>query len=424
MTERMPQPGFAPIPDESTNRPLFSAVPPEESPSARIVAPKKAGAAGAVAAAALQSFGARYDGLAGSAGVEVETLPTVEFDRVQPVAIQFYQDPSVGMVAAPAGNAPVGPAEPGDYVYTYSTVQTDPDQDPAATPALAVFAMNDAPTQATRFYFAQVDAAATDPQLSTYFFEHAKAGALMRLTWQGGTSVFRTLDLVVSDVVEHGDYLEIVSVDAGVYEPNGDGDALQDGQNVDFHFMSSPPAAPLPPNPPHNAAVRARVTYSAGTAGNLQFDCDWAGGLVVHAKKLSVARVAYPLDSRIAYRDDRVSLALTVCPAAPHSPHAPSFTVLPVPVAANATRVIAVPALARRLSLLCLYEVGDAKLATMHVAFVSRRGVALHWIDALSARAALFGEGVAIPPGTATLALSNRSADAGVQLGAVFHLSF
>jgi hypothetical protein len=177
-----------------------------------------------------------------------------------------------------------------------------------------------------------------------------------------------------------------------------------------------------------NGGVRARVSYSAGLSGKLTFDCDWRGGLLVHAQQLDVARVAYNPDPISGtYGAQPVKLAATALIGGEHPQGSPTYTVPPAPVLVDATRTIALPLLASRVQLLAIYgnggASGDAPLGQWFLAFISSWGGVLHWIDALSSREALFGGGLAIPHGTAELALTNSSADASVCFGALFHLA-
>jgi hypothetical protein len=64
---------------------------------------------------------------------------------------------------------------------------------------------------------------------------------------------------------------------------------------------------------------------------------------------------------------------------------------------------------------------GDAPLAQIYLAFAMPFSSSQGFIDALSARAALFGEGLPIPHGCNSIVLTNES-PFGVELGAIFHL--
>jgi hypothetical protein len=83
-----------------------------------------------------------------------------------------------------------------------------------------------------------------------------------------------------------------------------------------------------------------------------------------------------------------------------------------------------IPNFARRVTLLLKYGSvgsGDAPLAQLFVAFKLPHQGSQGFIDALSARAALFGDGLPIPHGAEAIVLTNASADV-VSMGAIFHL--
>ena len=103
-----------------------------------------------------------------------------------------------------------------------------------------------------------------------------------------------------------------------------------------------------------------------------------------------------------------------------------AYSMLIEAVAIDETYRLVVPSLARRVSLIALYgnegAPGDAPLGELFITFISAAGNAIAYIDAMSAREALFGLGLPIPNGTREVGLSNRSDDASVRLGAVWHL--
>jgi hypothetical protein len=176
-----------------------------------------------------------------------------------------------------------------------------------------------------------------------------------------------------------------------------------------------------------NGAALARVTYIAGLSGKVHFDCDWMGGFLVLAQKLDIARVAYRPDAiTCAYGAQPISIGANVAIGGPRPPHAPTYTVPPAAVAIGATRVVPLPLFARRVQLLTIYgdggASGDIPSGQLFLAFMSSAGGVLQWIDALSARE-VFGGGLSVPHGAVSVALTNRSADASVCLGAIFHLS-
>lgn len=381
-------------------RSQFSAIPADEAPNVFLPA-AKGGKSDGAAADARYFFGNRYDGLAGAEGLETEMIPIIELAAVAPIALQFVQDVSVGAVGAGAG------FESLDLAFTFDEAIEEVDPGPGK------LRINNSPENALRLIASRTDVDLNDNWLQ--YFTAGHSAMQVRLAW--GVGNVNHVDWEVEAVEEFPDYLIFVFAALGSADITTS--IGESGGEVILFVTGTPP-----PPPPPNASVRARLVYSAGTSGNLSVDLDWAGGCVVHAKKLSVSRVNYAYDPRHPYLDNTIRVALTVCPGAPHSPHSPTFTLLPMPVLPEAERVIAIPPLARRLSLLVLYELGDAPLSQLVLVFLSRNGDQLHFIDALSTRDALFSDGIPIPTGAASLVLSNRSADTGVQLGAMFHLSF
>lgn len=380
--------------------PLFSARPEHDGdPHPFLLAAAAKGKSGDV-----YFLGNRFDGMAGAEGAVNDSIQQVEFDRVTPVALSFWFDPSVHG-ADPVGND----QSSNDFVFSTSHSDSDPGSGKLRLSA----GLDDSvrlfvnPTGTLLQSFAIAHSNSLRGSLLDGVFP---ASTRLSLTWQTSGD-FNTIEYQPVGVEVVGNYLRFTLSPTNT---PGYTTPLANLQQVTLLLTA--------PKPPPNPAVQARVTYSAGTAGNLTFDCDWAGGLVLHAKRLSVSRVNVPLDPRRRYGDGLISAAVTACPAAPHSPHAPSLTYLPLLVDPTATRLIAIPPLARRVSLLTIYELGDAPLQFFQVAFVTRRDESVAWIDAKSARNALFGEGLPIPPGCTTLALQNRSEDADAQLGAVFHL--
>jgi hypothetical protein len=180
----------------------------------------------------------------------------------------------------------------------------------------------------------------------------------------------------------------------------------------------------------YNSDVRARVTYGAGGSGQLSFDCDWRGGFVVHATRLSVEFVSYKMPPAIALYQAALQVVLGVTAGLNGSrpTHAPTYTVLPEAVAAAGVRQIEIPLLARRVALVMRYgfdpavgTTGDAPLGATFLSFADSAGNALAWLDASTTRASVFGEGLSIPAGAAYLGLSNNN-DTPTSLGAIFHL--
>jgi hypothetical protein len=176
----------------------------------------------------------------------------------------------------------------------------------------------------------------------------------------------------------------------------------------------------------YNSDVRCRVTYGAGRSGQMQFDCDWRGGFVVHATRLTVEAVGYKLPSATPYQAALdVILSATAGLHGSRPTHAPTYTVQPATVVPTATLQIEIPLLSRRVALLLRYGLlgssGDAPLGQLFVSFADATGAALAWIDCSTTRAAVFGEGLSLPAGARYLGLTNTSVQ-DVNMGAIFHL--
>lgn len=95
----------------------------------------------------------------------------------------------------------------------------------------------------------------------------------------------------------------------------------------------------------------------------------------------------------------------------------PTYTFPTVAVDSQGSASFPVPAQARKLR--CALRWGeesgstpDAPLGQYFFAFINRSFGPLGWIDAASAREALFGDGVFVPPGTHAVQFDNRSPDA------------
>lgn len=178
-----------------------------------------------------------------------------------------------------------------------------------------------------------------------------------------------------------------------------------------------------------NAAVRARVRYRSAKS-EVEFDCDWAGGFQVYADRLEIARVPFAPDSELLYADAPVDVALTVLADAPRPGGSLALTVPPMAVPTpTGDRFLAFPihSFARRVNLILKYgddpeAPGDAPLGQIFVAFVGKYDRSLCYIDAMSAREALFGAGLQIPYGVSKLVVSNRSDDDSMQIGVVWRL--
>lgn len=188
-----------------------------------------------------------------------------------------------------------------------------------------------------------------------------------------------------------------------------------------------------------NSTVQARVTFSAGRSGPLTFDCDWRGGFVVHASKLEIEFVPIKARPDVPFQalTDAI-LSATAGLRGVRPAHPPTLTFLPYEaITRNTFRSLVVPPMARRVSLLARYGqqplngvanfpaygggTGPAPLSQIYLEFMDEMGGVDTWIDAFSAREALFGAGVPIPEGATQLELVNGSSET-LRLGAVFHL--
>lgn len=175
-----------------------------------------------------------------------------------------------------------------------------------------------------------------------------------------------------------------------------------------------------------NAAVRARVRYTAGKVIDATFDCDWSGGFVLNASRIEFSRIAFAPDGVAPYFDAPVDIAATVMAGSTLSPPPCQLTEPTELIEPDEHRTLTIPPFARRVNLILRYgndgAPGDAPLGQLFIAFVGRLDRALSYIDAMSAREALFGVGLPIPAGATKVVLSNRSADPSVRLGVIWRL--
>lgn len=191
------------------------------------------------------------------------------------------------------------------------------------------------------------------------------------------------------------------------------------------HILLVIPQAPTEVKP--NAAIRARVRYSVGSSDDIEVNCDWRGKLQVMAKRISLERVTVVADREAPFEPHRVRLSAVAMvggspPLLPLTLTDPGALVL-----SGASRTLDIPLHAARLSILLrwgleLDDPGDAPLGQVFVAFVTEAGNAIGFVDAMSSREALLGEGVPVPAGAVQAILSNRVPDADLRLGAVWHL--
>lgn len=225
-------------------------------------------------------------------------------------------------------------------------------------------------------------------------------------------------------VVVHATNLSPLGLPLGSWEEAGfpGGLPLVNGDFIAVTGVEEVPPTEVKPN----AAVRARVRYSAGKAEDISFECDWRGEIELVASRVELSRVVFKPDDAAPFHETSLKLRAIATLDGP-TPRIPAtYTVPAVNVNAGAYRSVPLPALAQRVSVLARYggdpeDVGDVPLGQIFVSFATETGNAMGYIDAMSAREALFGLGLSIPAGAVDLLLVNLSADP-IDLGAIFHL--
>lgn len=207
------------------------------------------------------------------------------------------------------------------------------------------------------------------------------------------------------------------------FVPEGSSGAMIHGNLYTFSLAKRVPPTEVKPN----AAIRARIRYSAGKAEDIEFDCDWRGEVELTASRVELRRVVFKPDTEKPFHETSVRLRAIAAVDGP-APRIPATYTVPVAeVVSGAYRTIPLPALAQRVSLLTRYgndplDPGDAPLGQIFVSFGTESGNAMGYVDAMSARETLFGAGLSIPAGAVDVVLVNLSPDP-VDLGAIFHLA-
>ncbi|MET0795296.1 MAG: hypothetical protein ABW061_27505, partial [Polyangiaceae bacterium] len=177
-----------------------------------------------------------------------------------------------------------------------------------------------------------------------------------------------------------------------------------------------------------NAGVFARIRYETGKAQEQTFDCDWSNGFQLWARRFELWRVSRRVEMGQDYAAGvvQVHAVVAVGPAA-HPPYPPQLTTEPdwVQPGDEEARQLEIPPYARRVSLLARFGSGgspDIPLGQLIVGFANNRGTAINWIDAATAREALFsGDGLPLPANAAVIVLTNKSDDP-IELGVLWHL--
>lgn len=351
-----------------------------------------------------------YEGGLGSEFSAVDFTP-IELPQPKPITLQFYQDTSL------RGTTRVEPQPNNEWDQAWWLQPND------ETPSAGALQLADVVTPLTN---AVVLVSISDNFNAAVPFAGTAEGMFgtvshVRMTW-GVASFIRYIFSGYEFVDGTPDFYRLVMSgieSSNVVDPL---DTTPGATAVRLYFES--PQEPLEFRP--NAAVRARVKYSAGKAENIQFECDWSGSLQLMASRVELSRVAVAADPLAPYEPQPVKLAAVALVNGVRPVALPTLTIPTAAVGIDTTVTVGIPPLARRVSLLALYgnegAEGDIPLGQLFVAFKSGAGNALAYIDAMSAREALFGLGLPIPAGAVDLGLSNRSADTSVRLGVVWHL--
>lgn len=341
-----------------------------------------------------------YTGKAGvRVDLEVPLKPAVELPEMRPLAVMLSSNPTKTQPPQP-------PAESDEWGYTYDGSSTD-----EGGQALGTLRFNTAPqVDATILYVAIPEA---DGNVGDFLIAHAQVELLIE--YESTVLRFAVVDFAEND--DEGVRVLTLTVEPGAHTIGGADGVLENAQGFTLRLSG----LRIP-----NAAVRALVRYTAGNR-DVEFVCDWTGGFLVYARRLELTRVTYAPDPTFFYEDGAIEIGAVVIADAPRPPGTPRLTILPADVEPNASLSLAVPPFAARVNLLARYgnegAPGDAPLGQIFLAWVTLQGHSIGYIDAMSAREALFGAGLPVPYGVATLVLTNLSADPSLQLGAIWQLS-
>ena len=346
-------------------------------------------------------LGQRYDGKLGGAEGNTEPMLTlVEFDGVRSVTVQLHQQTRL----PPDDPLTVPQPDLSSNVLFFNYDDTPEDTDPGgiapnafrfSTDKLKLYLSKDATNQAA------------------WDLEEYLGGATKIRLWFSAELILTIGD----DIVERADDYEIPLGGFGASLASLPGDGFL---TEVYGLTPQPPATYYP-----NASARAVVRVRSGQAGEIEFECDWAAKFEVLAQTIEIDRRSFRPNGAKSYVDTTVSLKAAVSLEGAGSSFAPVLTMPPLGVSAsNGERTYDIPQLARRVSLLTKYPDapgGDVPLAQIFLAFATPFEGAMGYIDALSARDALFGDGMPIPHGAYQIVLTNAS-PTDLYLGLLFHL--
>lgn len=408
------RPGMVPTPPVAPQQRKRGAI-PGGAPLARPVRPANVLSESGEDQAATDRWAYNYTGNAAAGAPPSEDggfdsippfKPAIELPEPRPLTVLFYQD----VQAVQVSTEPISQNFNGVYTFDDSAQNAD-----GLAPGRFRVSETDTDQPYSSFiYLALPEPWETSP---TDFLDRATQPKI-RISY-GGDSYFysKINEWEIIDGTPRVLQLTVDSIDAFVNETDG---PLDDAQavGVEFDGLRIP-----------NAAVRARVRYRSGPS-DITFDCDWAGGFQVYAERLEIQRVAFQPDVQIPFADAAVTISATVQADAPRPGGSLSLTVIPVRVPTlTGKRFYSFPvhSLARRVCLMLKYGAsedlpGDAPLGQIFLAFVGKFGRSLCYIDAMSAREALFGAGLPIPAGTSQLVVSNRSDDDTMLIGLIWRL--
>jgi hypothetical protein len=398
--------GLAPIPEEPTQQRRRGAVPP--IPSGVTSRPSTAAAKDkSDKVVSKDRWALRYQGNAGvlndsNVNTAIPLEPVIELDTIKPLTVLFWQDTQYPQPSHEA------------HSQTFFEYLFDGTSQSGSGLAMDRFRLSETDTDMPYSGLIYVAVGPADGNIRREL--QSTTSRTIAIRWGGSSYMEWTVDAWESESDGGVDYVVITATatDSLINETDG---PLEDGEGVELEVRGLKVA---------NAAVRARVTYTAGKLVDVSFDCDWIGGFTLHASRLEIGRVPYAPDTAIGYNDAPVDVAATVMANAPSATELLQLTVPVAAVAIDAYRELVIPPLARKLNLLLRYgnegAPGDAPLGQLFVAFVGRHDRSLSYIDAMSAREALFGVGLVVPAGATQLILSNRSTDPSIELGVVWAL--
>jgi hypothetical protein len=271
--------------------------------------------------------------------------------------------------------------------------------------------------------------------------------------WQGSVPLVAHKSLNVAVVADQFSTATYPTQFVGDYNFS-DGTSNADPGTNQISFDALFPEAGTPINSPPTFAYLNRVSVagdpavftSTQTNQRMKMQLHWGSGNFLHFWVASVEEHATylkiglaglsslditmppealgdgdPLDVTLTWDDapvaTRIDVAVGLVIGSRPAPASPTYTYPATPLATTETASFPVPAFARRLRLAIKWgeaegSAADAALGQYFVAFISRGFGALGWIDAASAREALFGEGLPVPPGTHAVMFDNRSPDA------------